>query len=293
MKLALTLLVLSSTGYAQPPAPSTPNVAYGPHERNVLDFWQAKSDTPTPLVVFIHGGGFRNGSKENYANSPLLQEALDHGVSCASISYRYLDHAPIQDIMRDCARAVQFMRSKASAWNLDKTKVAAVGGSAVAGTSLWLATRDDLADPKASDPVLHESSRVCCAVLMSTQATYDVTKWESFLGTAKPGFWKDSELGAFYRLASKEEFATEKGKAVLHECDMLAWISKDDAPIFMDSKQDVPQPTNRGEWLHCTTHARTVKKALDAVGVEAVVLQDLKRKEQPAAATWLMKHLKP
>src|SRR5262245_19417240 len=43
------------------PTPTHADVSYGPHERNVLDLWLAKSDAPTPLVVFIHGGGFING----------------------------------------------------------------------------------------------------------------------------------------------------------------------------------------------------------------------------------------
>ncbi len=41
--------------------PTQANVAYGPHTRNVLDFYQAKSDTPTPLIVYIHGGLCRRG----------------------------------------------------------------------------------------------------------------------------------------------------------------------------------------------------------------------------------------
>ena len=43
--------------------PTYSNVHYGPHERNVLDFWQAKSDRPTPVVVFMHGGGVVSGDK--------------------------------------------------------------------------------------------------------------------------------------------------------------------------------------------------------------------------------------
>src|SRR5262249_24723991 len=62
-------------------------VKYGPHERNVLDLWKAPSSEPTPLVVFIHGGGFHAGSKE------LLRDAfrdacLDAGISVMSINYR-------------------------------------------------------------------------------------------------------------------------------------------------------------------------------------------------------------
>jgi acetyl esterase/lipase len=39
------------------PKPTFENVSYGPHERNVLDFYQAKSEKPTPVLFFIHGGG--------------------------------------------------------------------------------------------------------------------------------------------------------------------------------------------------------------------------------------------
>lgn len=270
--------------------PDIENMSYGPHERNVLDFWKAKSEKPTPLVVFIHGGGFRAGSKENYRADAKLPELLKAGVSCASINYRYLEHAPIQEILHDCARAVQFLRSKAGELNLDKTRVAAVGGSAGAGSSLWLATHDDLADPKAADPVLHESSRVCCAALYGTQATYDVTKWESFLGPAQPGFWQEAELALFYHFSDKEALASDQGKKVLHECDMLGWITKDDAPIYMDSSQDVPKPTNRGEWLHTTQHARTVKKQLQSCGIECVLVQD-EKEAKPKAGDFLLKHL--
>src|SRR6187551_3852622 len=52
---------------AKPAAPTLPpthaNVQYGPHERNVLDFWKAESEQPTPVLVFIHGGGFVAGDK--------------------------------------------------------------------------------------------------------------------------------------------------------------------------------------------------------------------------------------
>jgi hypothetical protein len=48
---------------ANRPTPTHADVHYGPHERNVLDLWLAKSDTPTPLVVFIHGGASSTGAR--------------------------------------------------------------------------------------------------------------------------------------------------------------------------------------------------------------------------------------
>jgi acetyl esterase len=68
------------------PKPDISGEKYGPHERNVLDLWKAKADKPTPLVVFIHGGGFRAGDKSQV--SPLLLEhCLKAGISVAAINY--------------------------------------------------------------------------------------------------------------------------------------------------------------------------------------------------------------
>lgn len=270
--------------------PSMADIPYGPHARNVLDFWVSKSAKPAPLVVFIHGGGFRAGSKENYRADPKLAEMLKSGMACAAINYRYLDSAPVQSILLDCAHAIQFLRSKATDWNIDKKHIAAVGGSAGAGTSLWLATHDDIANPNSINPVLKESSRVCCAALYSTQATYDVTRWESFLGPAQASFWTETEVPLFYGLKTMADLKTPDAASILHECDMLSWISKDDAPIFMDSSQDVPKPTNRGEWLHTTQHARTVKKYLQEAGVECILVQD-EKEAKPKVGDFLRKHL--
>jgi acetyl esterase/lipase len=45
----------------QGPKPTFENVSYGPDSKEVLDFWEAPSDKPAPLVVYIHGGGFSAG----------------------------------------------------------------------------------------------------------------------------------------------------------------------------------------------------------------------------------------
>ena len=135
--LLLTLLAAWPTVAAEPKglAPDVENAAYGPHERNVLDLWKAKSDRPTPLVVFIHGGGFVNGDKSQIRGRPAVRQCLDAGVSFASINYRFREHAPIQDILRDAARAIQYIRSRAAEWNIDPARIACYGGSAGAGTA--------------------------------------------------------------------------------------------------------------------------------------------------------------
>ena len=79
-----------------PPEPDHANVKYGPHERNVLDLWLAKSDVPTPLVIYYHGGGFRGGDKRTI-NVQLLNKLREAGVSVAAANYRLTNGAPIDD----------------------------------------------------------------------------------------------------------------------------------------------------------------------------------------------------
>ena len=125
----LILLLTTSIGVAESSIPPTyENVKYGPHERNVLDFWKAKSDGPTPLLVSIHGGGFLVGEKT--VPKVLLKECLDAGISVAAINYRFSSHAIAPASFYDGARAIQFLRHQSKDWNVDPTRIAASGESA-------------------------------------------------------------------------------------------------------------------------------------------------------------------
>jgi len=254
-------------------APTFADVKYGPYGRSVLDFWQAKSKKPAPVVVFIHGGGFKAGDKSQARKDPMLKRFLDAGISFAAINYRFRDQAPIQDILHDAARAIQFIRYKAGDWNVDKKRIAAYGGSAGAGTSLWLAAHDDLADPNSSDPVLRESSRLVAAGLFSTQATYDLLRWETFLGPFKPEWLASpNEIAEFYHFKTMADLKTPEGERVRAECDMLRWLSKDDPPIFAFTSVRGGPSQNRSQHLHHPDHVREIQKRCQEVGVECFVM---------------------
>ncbi len=255
--------------------PTHSDIAYGPHERNKLDVWCANSEKPAPLVIFIHGGGFVNGDKSKWRTSPELKLLLDQGVSCAAINYPFRSSKPIQEILHDAARAVQFLRSKSSEWNLDKTRFAAQGGSAGAGTSLWLTTRDDLADPMSSDPVLGESSRVCACVLNATQATYNVGRWSSFLGELPEAFSRSPDEGpAFYGLKTLDELKSPEGQKLATECDMLAWISKDDGAVLCTVKHPDGPFQDRNHMVHHPKHSEEIKRVCELVAVPCIILRD-------------------
>ena len=250
------------------PDPTAADVHYGPHERNVLDFWQAKSDGPAPLVVFIHGGGFVAGDKSSVRKDRVIAEYLAAGVSFAAINYRYRTTAPIQDVLHDCARAIQFLRSKSTEWNLDKTRVASYGGSAGAGTSLWLAFHDDMADPQNADPVLRESTRLVCAGSMSGQFSYDVLRWPEVLGEeAVKRYAESTEAYSFYGLKSDEEVRGPLGQKIRADCDMLGLISRDDPAVFLSASMRGGEITDRGQYLHHPKHSQVICDRCRELGV--------------------------
>ncbi|MCX6951527.1 MAG: alpha/beta hydrolase [Verrucomicrobia bacterium] len=254
------------------PAPTLADVSYGPAPRNVLDFWRAKSDRPAPVVIYIHGGGFIGGDKSKARDERLVQQCLEAGVSFAAINYRYLSPAaPIQDVLRDCARAVQFIRSKAGEWNVDPVRLASYGSSAGAGASLWLAFHDDLADPKNADPVLRESSRLVCAGSMSGQFTYDFPQWTEVFGAETvqrfKGIYGSPEL---YGLKTEADVLGAAGRKVRADCDLRGLISKDDVPVFLSSSLPGLELENTNQFLHHPKHSQLLYDRCREVGVPVV-----------------------
>jgi predicted esterase len=150
--LLASLLACAAQGA---PAPTQADVTYDTkHERNVLDFWKAKSDKPTPLVVWFHGGGFTQGDKKQIVDGGnVVGGLLAKGVSVASCNYPFLKDASYPEIMVHCGRSIQFLRSKAKEWNIDPKRVGAAGASAGALISEYLGYHADFANPGASDPV--------------------------------------------------------------------------------------------------------------------------------------------
>ena len=131
------------------PSPDMANVSYGPHERNVMDVWKAKSDQPTPLLVFIHGGGFRGGSKEAlqpYLLSGCLADGFGRGDQLSPLA-----GSEVSGSLPRLCPGDSICPLESEGLEPRSKRVAASGGSAGAGTSLWLGFHDDLADPKNAD----------------------------------------------------------------------------------------------------------------------------------------------
>jgi acetyl esterase/lipase len=256
----------------------------------VLDFYQAKSDTPTPVVFYIHGGGWQNGDKKT---NP--QTYLDKGISVVAINYRYVRNGveekiepPVKAPLEDAARALQFVRSKAAEWNLDKTRIGATGGSAGACSSLWLAFHDDMADPTSDDPVARESTRLTCAAVNGAQVSLDPKELREWLPNYRYGAHAFG-LPDFQSLFDNRETVLPWIK----EYSPIEHVSKDDPPIAMFYGGEAPVVgSSPKDPTHSGVMGVKLAERLKAVGVDVVLVHpEQPHPEYKSAADYLIDRL--
>jgi acetyl esterase/lipase len=103
---------------------------------------------PTPLIIWVHGGGWQSGTRMLQPNGFQLRQA-GRGYAVASITYRLSDEAPFPAQINDVKAAVRWLRANASTYNLNPNKFAAWGSSAgghlvsLLGTSSALGVIED------------------------------------------------------------------------------------------------------------------------------------------------------
>jgi acetyl esterase/lipase len=272
----LTAKDISKRPTVQGLAPTHADVAYGDDSKQVFDIWLAKSENgkPTPLCLFIHGGGFHGGDKIVAASA--VQPFLDAGISFASLSYRLTDGGknPYPIPMMDCARALQFIRSKAAEWNLDPKRVASQGGSAGAGISLWLAFHDDLAKPDATDPVARQSTRLIAVGTINAQSTYDMRTVREWFGL--PNLAPHPALTELYAVKNDADWNSERVLQLMHDASPISHLTADDPPVFLVYKAgDTPvtASSDPGAWIHHIRLGQKLQEAMIKLGLECTVAQ--------------------
>lgn len=246
------------------------DVPYGTHPRQVLDFYQAKSDKPTPVVFYIHGGGWQAGDKKTNPKA-----FLDKGISVVAINYRYVRNGaeekikpPVKAPLGDAARALQFVRSKAAEWNLDKRRIGATGGSAGACTSLWLAFHDDMADLTSKDPIARESTRLYCAAVNGAQVSLDPKQLREWMPNYRYGAHAFG-LPNFQSLIDQRENVLKWIK----EYSPIEHVSKDNPPIALLYGGEIPVVgASPKDPTHSGIMGVKLAERLKAVGVDVVLV---------------------
>lgn len=270
------------------------DIAYDSKDRTQFDIWLPTSNTPTGLVIYVHGGGFTSGDKDfvytvqsgGAWDFPAdIRFLLQNNIAFATIRYTLLsptgETQGVKKSMADVRRALQYIRSRSNDFNIDKSKIILAGNSAGAGTSLWIAFNNDFADVQNSDLVLRESTRVKGVVARETQSSYNIEeRWVNNVFVDYGLTWSQilaNETGniqKIYGVSSNAQYESAAIDTYRAEVDMLSLLSSDDPEIWINNTlRDVVNPYNPFNPdipSHHAFHARELKKKADAVGVKNI-----------------------
>lgn len=266
--LALTVLLFATPAFAQPRGPKLPdgvtaekNVEYGKHERQKLDVYTPNGDGPFPLVVWVHGGAWMAGSKDEGGPAVKL---LEHGYAVASVNYRLSQHAVFPAQIEDCKAALRHLRANAKKYKLDADHVGVWGASAGGHLVALLGTSGDVNELEGDVKDVKASSRVQCVV--DWFGPTDLTKMGEQTKVKGP-IDHDSKDAPEAKLIGGP---VQENKEKAAKANPLTYVTRDDPPfLIVHGDADPLVPLGQSEIL-----ADALKK--EKVAAELVVLKGAK-----------------
>lgn len=224
------------------------------HEKQKLDLY-----LPTvlkgPLLVCIHGGAWRAGSKNNTDGIPLL--ALGYAV--AQIEYRFSQDAIFPAQIEDCKSAIRWLRAHAAEYGYDPKHIGAWGGSAGGHLVALLATTGTNHEFDVGGN-LDQSSAIQCGV--DIFGPTDFPNWKA--PSKNPMIQRSGPESCLTQLLGGE---MDKDKMDLAKrASPITWVSKDTAPLFiMHGTTDQLVGLEQSQTFHDKLKALGVEVTLDIV----------------------------
>jgi acetyl esterase/lipase len=209
------------------------------HERQKLDLYlpKQKQDAPLPLIIWVHGGAWLSGSKENCPSARFLR----HGYVAASINYRLSQHAIFPAQIEDCKAAIRYLRANAEKYNIDPNRIGVWGASAGGHLVALLGTSGD-AKEFDKGPNLHVSSRVqaVCDFFGPTDLT-KMSAFESSMDHDAPDSPESKLVGG----------PVQENKEACKRANPITYVSKDDPPFLIcHGDKDMLVPHNQSVLLN-------------------------------------------
>ena len=213
----------------------------GGHEQQRLDlFLPAKAEGLRPLVVWIHGGGWEAGRKEDSPAAWLVGK----GYTVASINYRLSQHAVFPAQIQDCKAAIRWLRANAAKYHLDPNRVGVAGDSAGGHLVALLGTTGGVKELEGSQGNLDQSSRVQAVV--DFYGPTDFVSWD-------PHF-SNYAYAVITRLIGGPP---HENKEKARKASSVAYVNKDSAPfLIFHGDKDAIVPLAQSQEL-----AEALKKA--------------------------------
>ena len=124
-----------TAGDNAPQAPAGQAISYGSDALQTLNFWPAAAASdpampPRPLVIFVHGGGWKRGSADNATGRWKAVHYPGEGYNFASINYRLVPQATVEQQAQDVADALKVLLARADSLGIDRARVVLMGHSA-------------------------------------------------------------------------------------------------------------------------------------------------------------------
>lgn len=117
---------------------------------------------PFPVVLCIHGGGFRAGSREGYDR--LTIQLAERGYVAATVSYRLAPKYPFPAAVHDVKAAVRWLRANAEKYEIDRNRIGVTGGSAGGHLAQFLGVTANVPRFEGDGGNHTQSSEVSCVV---------------------------------------------------------------------------------------------------------------------------------
>ena len=251
------------------------NIDYGKKERNKLDLLIPNSKYKTPLVIYLHGGGYRGGKKENSykrKNLELISKILNENIAYATINYSFLNNKDgLLSSLEDSKKALQFLKFNSKKYNIDKEKIIIWGVSSGANSALWLGLSDDMAEIGSNDLVSAESTSVQGIISISGAHSFNSDNWKRMIKMDDKIF--DLMIKGFLKYPGvdvEKWLINYKDKKYQENIDYYNFMDPSDPPIFV-ANYGTLKPKNIFQFNHHPLHAKYLKQRADSLNIKNVV----------------------
>ncbi len=200
---------------------------------------QAASAKPLPVLVFVHGGGWRSGDR--FGHLRQLAPFVQKGYLCASIEYRLSGEAIFPAQIEDCKCAIRFLRAQCKKYNLNPDRIGVWGSSAGGHLVALLGTSGGVAELEGTGGWPEQSSRV--QAVCDWFGPADLLNSEGLLGRIPGGPGSPEALLLGGPVAERQELAAMASP--------VTYVSADDPPfLIMHGDRDRTVPFHQSELLH-------------------------------------------
>ena len=251
------------------------DLKYGTKERNNLDLLLPNSVSKTPLIIYLHGGGYRGGKKENSykkRNLQFISNIVDKNIAYATINYSFLNNEDgLLSSLDDAKKALQFLKFNHEKFNIDKEKIILWGVSSGANSVLWLGLSDDMAEPESNNLYGKESTRVQGIISINGAHSFNADNWKRMIKINDKMF--DLMIKGFLKYPGvdvEKWLVNYKDDKYQENIDYYNFMDPSDPPIFIANYGKLI-PKNIFEFNHHPLHAKYLKQRADSLKIKNMV----------------------